>query len=158
VPSSHPDQLVTARPGLDRSIVGLDVAAVVGGPGRHAVRHRRVAELEPQQVVAAVTCDDVGVAMDREHRHGVVAGAGAAEVDARHGRDGREPFAELAPEGRAHAPRPQDGRSPVPTSTEAVKAVWRGIRKTLGTAVAKKLALEVDDVRGHDAPRGRSEW
>ena len=25
--------------------------------------------------------------------------------------------------------------------------MWRGIRKTLGTAVAKKLALEVDDVR-----------
>jgi hypothetical protein len=81
-------------------------------------------------------------------------GQAPAEVHARHGRDGREPVAGLAAEDRAHARAHKTAGHPSPTSTEAVKAVWRGIRKTFGTAVAKKLALEVDDVRGHDAPPG----
>jgi integrase len=36
---------------------------------------------------------------------------------------------------------------PSPTYSEAVKAVWKGIRRTLGTAVSKKHALETADVR-----------
>lgn len=36
---------------------------------------------------------------------------------------------------------------PSPTTTEPVRAVWRGIRRTFGTAVSKKQALETDDIR-----------
>lgn len=36
---------------------------------------------------------------------------------------------------------------PSPTTTEAVRAVWRGIRRTFGTRVSKKQALETDDIR-----------
>lgn len=50
--------------------------------------------------------------------------------------------------GQAHTAAGHDN----PTRHEAVRSVWKGIRRTFGTASATKQALEVDDIRAMVRP------